>query len=143
MTRSERDKHFPAPRYRNFDRHLPRHGNGTLDIRGLPKKQGAGAHNWGRLEDTELKVDLPQLAPNITQPLGSGVNSGGGATIDPATIPQMRQNDQNEPNRSMGSSAQESDRVNRGRRPSQQLPTGNKIQTVSAEEFKRLSPKPS
>ncbi|KAJ1956823.1 hypothetical protein IWQ62_005217 [Dispira parvispora] len=139
MTRTDRDKHFPSPRYRNFDRQLPRHG--TLDIRGLPKKQGAGAHNWGRLEETELEVDVPQLAPNITQPLGSGVNSGGGATIDPAAIPQTQQTEKNEPTRSLGSSATDTDKVSRGRRSSQQTVTGNKIQTVNAEEFKRLSPK--
>jgi hypothetical protein len=46
MTRKDK---IPNPRYFTRDRHLQR--NGITDLRGIPKKEGAGQHNWGKPTD--------------------------------------------------------------------------------------------
>jgi hypothetical protein len=41
--------HAPTAKTEAKEKHVPR--NGYSDARGLPKKAGAGNHNWGKTQD--------------------------------------------------------------------------------------------
>ncbi|CAG8526275.1 9858_t:CDS:2 [Dentiscutata heterogama] len=50
-----RTKHSETPGALKQDRHLQR--NGYTDPRGMPKKEGAGQHNWGKPIDEATVLD--------------------------------------------------------------------------------------
>ncbi|CAG8736804.1 6397_t:CDS:2, partial [Acaulospora morrowiae] len=53
-----RTKQTPPQGASKNDRHLQR--NGLTDPRGMPKKEGAGQHNWGKPVDEFVKLETPQ-----------------------------------------------------------------------------------
>ncbi|RKP37401.1 hypothetical protein BJ085DRAFT_29464 [Dimargaris cristalligena] len=63
-----------SPRAVKRDHSLPRHG--PQDIRGLPKKNGAGSHNWGRMGEDEVESLREEVYHNDPRVSGGQATEG-------------------------------------------------------------------
>ncbi|KAJ1910284.1 hypothetical protein IWQ60_010733 [Tieghemiomyces parasiticus] len=114
MTRTHEKYTNPSPRVPYHDRHLPRQG--PPDVRALPRKHGAGAHNWGR----PLEDDVEALREEVYN--DNPAVSGGQSTEGDMTMP-----------------VQETQRTDR-RLAKEDHPTSqNKVQVVDEDAFKTLA----
>ncbi|KAJ1984023.1 hypothetical protein H4R34_000931 [Dimargaris verticillata] len=123
MTRTEKALDHASPRVRNFDRHMPRHG--PRDIRNLPKKDGAGAYNWGRAGEDNVE-SLRQDIYQGQQPAKKGVGY-------PPVGGQSTEGD-------MSFGPEETNKLEKTMAAASTSPTHqlDKVRVVSPEEFQKM-----